>query len=192
MKKIKYAKLRDMYNYSKDTSFKEMVTDDFKDFSQYRYSELLAQFLNLWNDYYLAIPLEFDIIDDVFNDKDTKEKLYEYVDNSLKDIIGEWKSYYNEMITNYSKDFDYATGITNSIENESINVDLPNKKVDSESIYSYPSSGDKGKTTYVDNSKFLSMKRQYLSQIRDLYKEFAKKFKDMFMHLYIEEEVIYE
>lgn len=155
------------------------------------YSELYDMLNAMWGYEQISIPIYTIGID--YNDEQNVTHVKNLIREfraALQRTCDEYASYYNEMYSNYKKEFDYATGITNSVETEGINVDLPNKKIDSESIYSYPSSGDKGKSVYTDNSKFLSMKRQYMSQIRDLNREFAKKFSDCFLHILIEREEI--
>lgn len=161
-----------------------IINDIFKDFKD---SEgLYDMFVSMYNEEQISVPCYYqdDITQDDFN------KVVNIFSRYVQYVTNEFVDYYNEMYDNYKKEFDYTLGITNSVETEGINVDLPNKKIDSESIYSYPSSGDKGKSVYTDNSKFLSMKRQYLSQIRDLNREFARKYKDCFLHILVEKEEI--
>lgn len=118
----------------------------------------------------------------------------------LVTTFNEYKRYYEEMLDNYDKEFDYREGIIRktslegSVTNEdkSIYVDLPNKKIDESDIYAYPSSGNKdnGKTmnnstsTTTNNADMIRLRVQYLSQIRDLYRDFALKFSDCFIHIY--------
>lgn len=110
----------------------------------------------------------------------------------FKDTFELHKAYYEEMITNYDKTFAYENGISRTVENytegKSINVDLPNKVINADDIYKYPSSGDKGNTsattTYTNPELFLKLKNQYLRQVRNLYNEFAMKFSDCFIHLF--------
>ena len=106
----------------------------------------------------------------------------------LLDTFTLHKDYYEDMITNYDKEFDYTTGIVRTSETDAkdIHVELPNKKIDENDIYKYPNDANKGNTviTNRDNSLFLRMKREYLRQIRNLYNEFAMKFTDCFIHIF--------
>lgn len=108
------------------------------------------------------------------------------------DTLNVHKKYYEEMIDNYDKEFDYSVATirkTKSKGNQkNVNVDLPNKKIDAIDIYSYPSSGDKtdseNEISYEHPDIFLTLKKQYMNQIRDLYREYAEKFSDCFIHIY--------
>ena len=106
----------------------------------------------------------------------------------LLDTFNLHKDYYEEMLDNYEKEFDYTTGVTRTSTNnaQDIHVDLPNKKIDADDIYLYPNDGNKGTstTTTTDNALMLRMKREYLRQIRNLYNEFAMKFTDCFIHIF--------
>ena len=102
----------------------------------------------------------------------------------FEDVLNEFKPYYEDMITNYDKEFDYASAVSHKTTNETIHVELPNKKIDPNDIYSYPTSGDKATIEYEDKSRFLMLKAQYLNQIQDLYREFANRFRDCFIHLF--------
>ena len=108
--------------------------------------------------------------------------------------------YYKEILDNYMKQWDYSTGgrkITSfersgSNDTNGISVELPNKVVDEDDIYKYPDSGDKGHSenessgtsTVYDTSAFISLKREYIDQIRNVFEEFANRFDDCFMMLY--------
>ena len=139
------------------------------------------------------------------------------------------RSYYKEMFDNYYKQFDYATtglrkvvemhstntntgsvvddgSSSNTDETRGIHVDLPNKQIDPDDIYTYPSDADKSNSesstsnhntrdienqgasdttnTYVDNTRFLEMKARALRLIRNLYLDFAEKFSDCFIHIF--------
>ena len=107
-------------------------------------------------------------------------------------------------------------------EDKSIHVDLPNKQINPNNIYDYPSDGNKrngtsntttsntrGTTeseqgtsnvtndrstanegtsdstnTYTDYTKFYEMKERAMKSIRNLYKDFAEKFSDCFIHIF--------
>lgn len=92
-----------------------------------------------------------------------------------------------------------STGTSTTAE-KGIHVDLPNKQIDAEDIYKYPDSGDSNDTntnttdnttskttgeikrTY--NARYLDLKRAYLNQVRDLYREYAERFSECFVHLF--------
>lgn len=118
----------------------------------------------------------------------------------LESVFKTHYRYYKEILTNYMKEWDYRTGgkkITEfsrkgSNDSSSISVDLPNKKIDEDNIYKYPNAGDKGEstsessgnTTVTDTSAFISLKREYLEQIRNVFEEFAYRFDDCFLSIY--------
>lgn len=118
----------------------------------------------------------------------------------IQQVYNQHKSYFRELLDNYKKQFDYEDGIkkvteftrSGSTDNNSVSVDLPNKKIDAEDIYKYPDTGDKGhtesesggETTVTDYGAFLELKRAYLDQIRNVFEEFAYRFSDCFLHLY--------
>ena len=118
----------------------------------------------------------------------------------LTNVYNQHFSYYREMLDNYKKEYDYATGNVKTTtfsrsgesDTQGISVDLPNKKVDPDDIYSYPDSGDKshgsssseGTTTVVDSGAILQLKREYMEQIRNVYQEFSNMFSDCFLHIF--------
>lgn len=153
-------------------------------------------------------------------------RYYEIGDNDInifasfiKDVYDVNKSYYEELIINYSKEYDYALNNkrvvsrqdtvdtdTNTTENSSYNgkhteIELPNKVVSAD-YEGYPNAlskdnetSNKNKvldgtiqrtstTTTEYNNEFLELKKQYLQQIRNVYEEFAKKFKECFYIIY--------
>lgn len=164
--------------------FASDLTDMIKQFlSTEQTSKLVASIMGLYYNYRIAFPR----VDDL--DKSTyANKLQTYIDNSIEQTMQEYSRYYLDMLEAYEKEYDYTSGLSRTVDVNSISVDLPNKVVSEDDIYKYPSNGDKGKTTYTDNSKFIYLKRQYMNQIRDLYREFANKFDDMFLHVYVEED----
>ena len=107
-----------------------------------------------------------------------------------------------------------ATEGTNSREgsNESIHVDLPNKQIDANDIYKYPSDGDKGSdtventynesttnditdskttsgtsdntTTYEDPAKFFDLYQKALRACRNIFMEQADDYSECFIHIF--------
>lgn len=140
---------------------------------------------NKLNDSFISIWAEYDIVIKYIEDQQLG--FCRTFQRYMIEVINEYKNYYDEMITAYTKQYDYTEGLIKTVENESIYVDLPNKVVNANDIYKYPSSGDKGKSTITNKDRFIALKLQYMSQIRDLYREFAYKFKDLFYHTYWEE-----
>lgn len=138
----------------------------------------------------------------------------------VNDVYDEHKKYYLELLENYNKEYDYATGnkrivsrddsavashnkdVSGKSESTSKEYDLPNKTVDPNDEFGYLTGADKNEnenqvsdvgsstsdshsdvtTIYAD--EFLDLKRKYLAQIRNVYSEFADKFKDCFLHIY--------
>ena len=92
-----------------------------------------------------------------------------------------------------------STG-TSATNDKGIHVDLPNKQIDANDIYRYPDSGDSNETstnttdsttskttgeiTRTYNARYLDLKRAYLNQVKDLYREYAERFSDCFVHLF--------
>ena len=137
----------------------------------------------------------------------------------MEHVISEYIDYYDELIGNYKKEYDYALNnkrvVTksdnlNMIGNTLISVDnkdkqteyqLPNKVID-ENYRSTPSNivdtdnttkNNKdytnnttrdSSTTTEFNNEFIDLKNKYLNQIRNVYREFAMKFKDCFYQVY--------
>lgn len=112
--------------------------------------------------------------------------------DAIDDIITLNGNYYKEMLSNYKKEFDYTSGITKTTTNEGENtellVDLPNKVIDSNDYFKYPSNANNDKqsltVTQTDPSRMIYLKNQYLRQVRNLYDEFAEKFRILFMNTY--------
>lgn len=90
--------------------------------------------------------------------------------------------------------------------NKSVQVDLPNKLIDPQDIYSYPSDGDKSdntstnsysdseenqengesssSTTYTDKSKFYEVYERALRSCTDIMLELAADYSDCFIHIF--------
>lgn len=98
----------------------------------------------------------------------------------LLDTLNEWSAYYEEMLNTYEKEFNANDWQKKA--DETIHVELPNKQISPTDYYKYPSAVDKRENT--DPARFLLIKQQYLSQIRNLYREFASRFTDCFIHIF--------
>lgn len=128
---------------------------------------------------------KYDIYDFAYDNND------DIVEN-IKGVFAVNKDYYKEMLTNYKKEFDFATGIkrttTNVGENKELIVELPNKVVNPDNYFDYPSNANKDNSSLTvemtDPSKFIYLKNQYLRQVRNLIEEFSEKFKVLFMNSY--------
>lgn len=125
----------------------------------------------------------------------------------LLEDFNEFKDYYEELLDNYTKKFNFETGISNSstsnynhesndnASNTNMHVELPNKKI-SNNIFDYPDNADKETndkkitsednkvTTSVSNDKYITLKNEYIKQIRNVYKEMCDRFKDCFIMIY--------
>lgn len=109
----------------------------------------------------------------------------------IKDEFDTQLPYFEEMLDAYEREIDYLDGLKTitkgTTHNEGITVDLPNKVV-GDSVYDYPDSGNKddGNSTIerTDNSRAITLKVRYMQQIRDLYREFAFRFKHCFIHIF--------
>ena len=106
----------------------------------------------------------------------------------LKDTFEYEKKYYEDLITEYDKEFDYRLGTTKTVTSngKSIGVELPNKIISPDDIFDYPSDAakDENVVSTDDKSIFLTMKQRYIRQLRNCYNEFAEKFSDCFIHIY--------
>lgn len=126
----------------------------------------------------------------------------------LIDVFGCYKDYYEEILDNYTKKFNFESGIINNSltthtkkndgedSNVNIHVELPNKKIDANDYFNYPDNADKEITTrgtsvtdtntssVTSNDKYIKLKNQYIRQIRNIYSEIALKFKECFIMLY--------
>ena len=149
-----------------------------------------------WNIYEIS---DTDGTSDGSGDLDFKEY--------FKETFDRFKAYYEEMISNYSKAYDYAVGNkktntshtanagtgTSSDSDTETGFALPNKLGGAE----YPSTkktisatGNSGTNMTSDsnyetiyNDEFIQLKNEYMAQIRDLYYEFAGQFAPCFIHL---------
>lgn len=69
--------------------------------------------------------------------------------------------------------------------------DLPNKKIDPDDIYSYPTDTDyndsDNTTDSTDNTMYLTLYRNYLNGIKNIMNEFAGRFDECFSHTFTTE-----
>ena len=137
----------------------------------------------------------------------------------LRDVFNEYGPYYNELIGNYNKEYDYAKNNKRVVRrNDTLNIAgsskldnhtdgknteyvLPNKVTD-DNYESTPSGITKDVNDYKQdkvydnnttrdsetetefNNEFIDLKNKYLNQIRNVYREFAMKFKECFYQIY--------
>lgn len=138
---------------------------------------------------------------------------------NFKDTFNSWKDYYEELITAYTKEYDYAvnnkkrniketkhydngsTSNKEDIKSKHDNIELPNKMItDAYDKYinnSYKDNDNKEgsssfnrniltedvHTTYYDD-EIIDLKNKYIKQLRNLYLEFALKFRENFIIIY--------
>lgn len=184
------------------TAFQNEVTN--KGYSSIDVSTLYDMLLNVYRFYEIG--------------EDDDEHLIMF--NFLVDVFREYAPYYNQVIQNYNKEYDYAlnnkrtitksdklnmvgnTNISNEQNGSTTRYDLPNKVVPSSNWRSTPSditdteeSSSNNKdytndttrdstTTTEFNNEFIDLKNKYMNQIRNVYREFAMKFKDCFYQVY--------
>lgn len=160
-------------------------------------TSLINAITEKWESYELC---DTDFTTDGNGDSDFKQY--------FRDIFLKFKPYYVEMLTNYLKSYDYSTGNKKSSTTHGTNSGtasatdsatdtgyaLPNKLGGAE----YPSTkktstGTTGTnnsgtadstvdTTYQD--EFIQLKNAYMSQIRDLFYEYAERFAPCFLHIF--------
>lgn len=128
----------------------------------------------------------------------------------MLDTFNQHKQYYLELLTNYEKEFSWwldgykrtvshtgTSTVTASGKDTELHIDLPNKVVSSDNYENYPSTVDVTKpgstttttpnltTTYENTEEFISKKREYMNQIRNIYAEFASRFYDCFLGVFL-------
>lgn len=189
------------------------------------FSIFYKDMLSVIGDYLKTFLHDFDDSDELYSMIKSKFQYYECVVgdinmffNFMTDTYYEYYQYYQELLTNYNKQYDYALGNKRTVsrmdssttnktgwnydENNTENkhYDLPNKTVNDPDGYMTSKSKSEDvldnkngeDTTNAYNSsvvttydnEFLDLKRKYLAQIRNVYSEFADKFKDCFMKVY--------
>jgi len=110
----------------------------------------------------------------------------------MLDTFNEFKPYYVEKITEYDKKLDWINFHISTIGVEgtdtNLHSELPNKQISADDYFAYPTDTNKDNTnsttTATDPSKLMSLRRQYLSQIKDYYREFALRFSQDFIHMF--------
>lgn len=122
----------------------------------------------------------------------------------IEDTFDTFKDYYQQLINEYEKEFNYLDGYIESYESEysykddsdiSRNndfIDLPNKITTNEYITNkerfstdfLSNRTGTNKNTKKGNVNILEQKKKYLDYIRNLYSEFADKFKTCFVLVY--------
>lgn len=93
-------------------------------------------------------------------------------------ILAEWASYYNELLSGYFTKVDMLEGGKKTGNNKYYN--LPNKQINEgkgnlSQVNEFTSTG-------YDNS--LDQKAKYINLIRDVYRELAYRFTDLFIHIF--------
>lgn len=110
----------------------------------------------------------------------------------LKDTFNEYKDYYEELLDTYDKKYDIDDLNKRIVESE-ITPDLVEEHIDlprSSATNNIPTTIDKSKgsssteSTTTDMSTLISLKNQYMRQVRNIYNEFAIRFMDCFLHIY--------
>lgn len=168
----------------------KFLEDNFKMSTEDRSKKIISMFISDWLLYEISAETESEF------------KLF------IKSTFDKYKDYYEEMLDNYEKKYDYSVGLTRVTESSNSNnstsdvtpnltdthYDLPNKQTENE----YPSSKDtqtgsnhsslagsnNGSEKVSYNDEFIQLKNAYMSQIRSLYYEFSSRFKDCFLHIY--------
>ena len=170
--------------------------------------DLLAMIYNVFAFYEIGSDeTNHNYLDSEFADF-IKQTCGEYA-KYYKEVITNYRKEYDYALNN--KRVMYKTDELNMVGNTKIDTEnngsstdyqLPNKVVDEERYRSTPSSitdnDNKGSsdkqydnnTTRVSehitefNNEFIDLKNKYMNQIRNVYREFAMKFKDCFYQIY--------
>ena len=144
-----------------DTEFLQFLTDVFKEYSQYYY----------------------DIISNY-------EKEYDYALNNKRVITKNDKLNMvgNTNVVNENKDKQTEYQLPNKVIDDSYrstpsNIVDTDSKNNNDKNYTNDTSRDTVTTTEFNN-EFIDLKNKYMNQIRNVYREFAMKFKDCFYQVY--------
>lgn len=137
------------------------------------------------------------------------EAVYNEHCDYYKELLAAYKKNVNldDITKKLSNRTDTNTGTTvnsgsSSSDTTNKEYDLPNKSINPTDENGYltgkstnsnsgsASNSENRMSTYTsannstDNRDYLRLKREYLSQIRDIYEEFAREFYDCFLHIY--------
>lgn len=176
-------------------------TETFKDFNERNPDYLFTCINALFNDETKTNSL-IKSLKSLFNIYEIAGETEDEFKVFFEDCLNLHYPYYSELIKNYELKFDYTTATTRTFEDsgtQNINVDadnddydLPNRKVDDINGYKTAHNDNTETTTSSTNNTrtetyndmYITMKNQYLRQLRDCYREFAEQFRDCFLHLY--------
>lgn len=139
-----------------------------------RTNKLVEMVKSMWNVYEISAPSEALFV------------------QYLKDTFNEHKDYYEEVLDTYDKKYDIddlnqrivEASIEPNLEEQ--HIDLPRTASTSNKISSIDKStgSSESTTTTTDMSTLISIKNQYIRQIRNVYREFATRFSDCFLHVF--------
>lgn len=103
-------------------------------------------------------------------------------------VLNQYKDYYIEKLNTYEKEYDFTEDLkdVSSTHTKTLHVDLPNKQIDPDDYYTYPDMGDKadGDMDSQSSGRFIELKNAYYKQIKNIFEEFAKRFRACFLHIY--------
>lgn len=194
-------------------NYTQKLDDVLKDYSQFIYSRI-NNFVNTEHseklcDVIISMYRYYEIGDDDLDTFGTFiTDVYQVNKDYYIELINNYEKEYDYALNNkrvVSKqdtiDTDTDTTENNSYDGKHTDIELPNKVV-SEDYEGYPNALSKDNditskhrvldgtiqrtstTTTEYNNEFLELKKQYLQQIRNVYEEFAKKFKECFYIIY--------
>lgn len=144
--------------------------------------EFMKEVFNMYKDYYIELVTNY-------------EKSYEYETGTIKTIHRKGTADENGT---------YSGSSSTTSEDKQLDSELPHKTLPETDYFSYPNSSSKNNSTasgtdsnttsrdrttetdetITDPAIFLDLKNKYINQIRNVWHEFASKFKDCFIHLY--------
>lgn len=127
-----------------------------------------------------------------------KDAMMKWINESFLPVYITYYEYYSQRLRIYNAmypdlaDVDVGAKIKELIKTESvtglknINSDLPNKQINEDDYFSYPTNTSKQDSTAetTDSTMLLGMYRSYLGGLRNILLEFAEKFSDCFMHTF--------
>ena len=206
MSKFRTATSRD----SLTTMYKDFTNSDVYTELQDRLDDVLETFTDInRNDLLLAIFDKYRLSDinipsKGINQEYTTDELNEFADD-LVSIIRLKAPYYNELIKNYKKEYDYATGnkkivaredhytrsgtteFEGSNDDKTVHYDLPNKNVNPDTYASNPSEmdtdhGENSNTTTIDHASdgTSDIVTTYANEVLDLKRKYLAQIRNVY------------
>lgn len=110
----------------------------------------------------------------------------------LKDTFNEHKDYYEELLDTYDKKYDIddlnkrivESEITPNLVEEHIDLPRTSPAVEKPTTKDVSKGTSSTESTTTDMSSLISLKTQYMRQVRNVYSEFANRFAECFLQVF--------